>query len=333
MLSSRCSTLADMDNGPEHFLSYLGSYRAKADDGHPTVRSGSRASASKGWPTLRLLTLCIILAVMSAIAVYYSWLPFWAASLQAQGLSLTIEKAEITSPVSCVMLMLTTFDDSRLCARGTAVLKVTSDVREEVTVSAAQGILVARPDSGGAGFMLGDFKDVGNCLKSGRADRRGHLISFPICQTLLSLSMLSSRCSTLAEMNDTPEHFLSYLGSYRAKAGSGHPTVRSGSRGPASRGWPTLRLLILCIILAVTTAIAVYYSWLPFWAASLQAQGLSLTIEKAEITSPVSCVMLTLTTLENDTRLCARGTAVLRATLADGGRHRGWRGGHAVCQH
>ncbi|KAF4704612.1 hypothetical protein FOZ63_030212 [Perkinsus olseni] len=158
MLSSRCSTLADMDNGPEHFLSYLGSYRAKADDGHPTVRSGSRASASRGWPTLRLLTLCIILAVMSAIAVYYSWLPFWAASLQAQGLSLTIEKAEITSPVSCVMLMLTTFDDSRLCARGTAVLKVTSDVREEVTVSAAQGILVARPDSGGAGFMLGDFK-------------------------------------------------------------------------------------------------------------------------------------------------------------------------------
>ncbi|KAF4710052.1 hypothetical protein FOZ63_018353, partial [Perkinsus olseni] len=137
---------------------------------------------------------------------------------------------------------------------------------------------------------------------------------FPIVQALLCLTMLSSRPSTVAEMDNAPEHFLSYLGSYRAKADDGHSTVRSGSRGSASWGWPTLRLLILCINLAVMSAIAVYYSWLPFWAASLQAQGLSLTIEKAEITSPVSCVMLTLTTLENDTRLCARGTAVLKVT-------------------
>ncbi|KAF4723109.1 hypothetical protein FOZ63_000930, partial [Perkinsus olseni] len=206
------------------------------------------------------------------------------------------------------MLTLSTIvNGSRLCARGTAVLKVTSDGREEVTVSAAQGMLVVRPDTGGAGFMLGDFKKAG-----------GHLISFLIGQATLPLTMPNRRSSTLIEKSDTPENFLSYLGSYKAKADSGHPAVESGSRGPVSRGWPTLRLLILCIILAVTSAIGVYYSWLPFWASSIQAQGLSLTIEKAEITRPVSCVMLTLAALEEDSRLCARGTAVLRATLADG---------------
>ncbi|KAF4666366.1 hypothetical protein FOZ61_009845 [Perkinsus olseni] len=158
MLSSRPSTLAEMNDTPEHFLSYLGSYRAKADNDHPTVRTGSRGPASRGRPILRLLILSIILAVTGAIAVYYSWLPFWAASLQAQGLHLTIEKAETTSPVSCVMLTLAPLEeDSRLCARGTAVLKVTSaDSGEEVTISGMYGVLFA--ESFGACFMLGDFK-------------------------------------------------------------------------------------------------------------------------------------------------------------------------------
>ncbi|KAF4666365.1 hypothetical protein FOZ61_009844 [Perkinsus olseni] len=156
MLTSRSSTLSERGDASEHFLCYLGSYRPKAD--RPTARSGSRDPPSRGWPTLRSTILCLFLAVASTIALYYSWLLYWGVSRQARALSITIDKAEITSPVSCDMLTLTTLENgSRLCARGTAVLKVTSaDSGEEVTISGMYGVLFA--EFSGACFMLGDFK-------------------------------------------------------------------------------------------------------------------------------------------------------------------------------
>ncbi|KAF4689784.1 hypothetical protein FOZ60_001135 [Perkinsus olseni] len=157
MPTSRSSTLAERSDSSEHFLCYLGSYWQKAD--HPTAGSGSWDPPSRGWPVLRSTILCLFLALTSTIALYYSWLLYWGASSRARSLLITIDKAETTSPVSCVMLTLATLeDDSLLCARGTAVLKVTLDGREEVTVGGVKGTLFANPDSGGACFMLGDFK-------------------------------------------------------------------------------------------------------------------------------------------------------------------------------
>ncbi|KAF4657399.1 hypothetical protein FOZ61_006290 [Perkinsus olseni] len=114
--------------------------------------------------------------------------------------------------------------------------------------------------------------------------------------------MLTKR-PTYIDLDDCPENFLVWSGTYQ------YSTARSGRQVLASIRGSIVRLAVYAIKLTILTLAVLSIAWWPYLLASYEANALTISIESFETTAPVDYTSAFLA----PTR-CMRGSALLKIT-------------------
>ncbi|KAF4687627.1 hypothetical protein FOZ60_003648 [Perkinsus olseni] len=114
MLTKR-PTYIDLDDCPENFLAWSGTYQ------YSTARSGREVLARIRGSRVRLAVYATILTILTLAVLSIAWWPYLLASYEANALTISIETFETTAPVDYASAFLA----PTRCMRGSALLKIT----------------------------------------------------------------------------------------------------------------------------------------------------------------------------------------------------------------